>query len=107
MYAGSTGVRRGVEEGLHELAAVAGALEGREQVDVQVGQVIVQDRQQPSLRPVVQGDHLLINSHWGHWRDRVAICQAVNPANRSGMSSSLWHIPRASPPASAVRTQTS
>ncbi len=71
--------RHRVAESRHQPAAVASALEVRQQVNVQVSRVFRQPRPQQALRPVVQGEHLLVGSDRRTRRDRVAAGQAGNP----------------------------
>jgi len=79
MHAGRAGPGRRRGEGLDQPAAVAGPLKLRQQVDVQVSRVFGQARPEQSLRPVVQGEHLIVGGDRGLRRDRVAAGQPRDP----------------------------
>jgi hypothetical protein len=86
MHAGRAGPGRRRGEGLEQPAAVAGPLELRQQVDVQVGRVVEQARPEQALRPVVQGEHLILGGDRGLRRDRVAAGQPRDPPLAIGAS---------------------
>jgi hypothetical protein len=79
MHTGRAGPGRRRGEGLDQPAAVTGALEFGQQVDVQVGRVFGQARPEQALGPVVQGEHLIFGGDRGPRRDRVAAGQPRDP----------------------------